>query len=103
MKAAVVWTHTGPILVLTNAATFDDPDFVGALLSKGVDKFLATEVPTTLVEARYGERYQMTLNDMRQRDILRVVDEDGEQVALNFSVHEMSAPMACETTEPLYR
>lgn len=96
MKGYVIWTATGPILALTSALTPDDPDFVGRLLEKGVERFIATPVPLELIEARYGERYQMVLNDRRQTDILRVVDEDGDQVVKNFSMHEVGPPELCE-------
>ncbi len=96
MKAYIIWAHTGPILTLTKADSPDDPDFVGLLLEKGIERFIATPVPLDLVEERYGEHYQLILRDRRQRDILRVVDEDGERVVKNFSVHEMGPTEMCE-------
>jgi response regulator RpfG family c-di-GMP phosphodiesterase len=96
MKAYIVWTGSGPILVLTNAASSDDPDFVGKLIEKGIERFIATPVPTDLVEERYGEHYHLILTDRRQSDILRVVDSDGSRVLTNFSVHEMGEATKCE-------
>jgi len=96
MNAYIIWSGSGPILALTNAKSPDDPDFVGMLLEKGVERFIATPVPVDIVRQRYGERYEITLHDRRQTDILRVVDEDGDQVARNFSVHELGQPEMCE-------
>ena len=96
MKAFIFWTGSGPILALTNAASPEDPDLVGKLLEKGVERFIATPVPLELVEQRYGERFHIVLNDRRQSDILRVIDEDGDQVVRNFSMHEIGPAEMCE-------
>jgi hypothetical protein len=96
MKAYIIWAGSGPILALTNANSPDDPDFVGRLLEKGVERFIATPVPLELVESRYGERFHIVLGDRRQTDILRVVDEDGDQVVRNFSMHEIGPAEMCE-------
>lgn len=91
MKAFVVWGGKGPVLVLTTAASSDAPEFVDKLREKGITRFIATAVPLELVEQRYGERYHIVLHDRHQSDILRVVDEDGDQVVRNFSIHELGA------------
>jgi hypothetical protein len=96
MKGYIVWSGSGPTLVVTNAASPDDPDFVGKLLEKNIERFIATPVPVDLIKARYGEHFRIMLEDRLQTDILRVIDEDGDQVVRNFSVHEMGPAEMCE-------
>jgi response regulator RpfG family c-di-GMP phosphodiesterase len=96
MKGYVLWSGRGPLLVVTTAESPEDPDFVRKLLEKGIERFIATPVSLELIEERYGERYHIVLNDRRQSDILRVVDEDGDQVARNFSMHELGPAEMCE-------
>ncbi len=87
MKSGVVITGTGAILVLTACDSFDNPEVVDALLEKGIDKYIAFEVPLNLVESQYGQHYQLVLRDRKQSDILRVVDVDGSRVFRNFSLN----------------
>lgn len=45
MKAGVVFTGTGPILILTSYDSFTDKKFVEKLTAKGIKKFIAYELP----------------------------------------------------------
>jgi hypothetical protein len=45
MKAAIIFTGTGPLLVLTSYPSFDDPSFLNKLKAKGIRKFISCEVP----------------------------------------------------------
>lgn len=50
MKAGIVFTGTGPILILTSYDSFDDPKFVEKLSAKGIKKFIARELPLEKVK-----------------------------------------------------
>ena len=89
MKAGIVITGTGPIVVLTSFASFSDPGFVEKLRAKGIRKFLAFEVPVEACAQRYGEHYPVVLEDLRQSDDLRVLDFDGHHVYATFSFAEL--------------
>jgi hypothetical protein len=88
MKAGVIFSGSGPILVLTSYDSFTDPDFVEKMKTKGVKKFMGYEVPLDLCQKRYGEHYPVVLNDLRQTDDLRVLDYDGHHIFLTFSFKE---------------
>ena len=96
MKAALILTGSGPILVLTTHDTLTDPDLVARLAAKGIRKFLAYEVPVETVKAKYHAHYDHVLEDIRQEDDLRVVDENGHRVYAAFSLRELGAPIAWE-------
>ena len=92
MKAAIVFGGTGPILVLTTYDQLNGPNFVKKLGDKGIDKFIAYEVDPELVHQRYGQHYEATINDVKQRDDLRVLDYNGFRVMHNFSFKSEVGP-----------
>ena len=96
MKAGIIFTGTGPILVLTSYASFEDPKFVDKLDTKGIKKFIARELPLERVEARYGNHYAVIMGDLTQTDDLRVLDYNGHNVFYNFSFSEMGEPIYYE-------
>jgi len=52
MKAGIIFTGTGPILILTSYETFEDPKFVAKLDAKGIRKFIASEIPIEKAKAK---------------------------------------------------
>ncbi|MBU0984288.1 MAG: hypothetical protein KKA42_10495 [candidate division Zixibacteria bacterium] len=96
MKAAIIFTGTGPILILTTYATLRDPGFIEKLGYKGIQKFIAREVPVDLVREKYGTQYSVIINDVKQTDDLRVLDYNGHNVFYNFSFREMGEPFRYE-------
>jgi len=84
MKAGIIFTGTGPILILTSYENFSDPKFVEKLEQKGIKKFMAVEVPLADCEKKYGGHYRSILKDVKQEDDLRVLDYNGFNVFYNF-------------------
>lgn len=89
MKAGIIFTGTGPILVLTSYPSFDDPNFVEKLARKGIMKFIAHELDVESVRKRYGQHFNVIMNDVKQQDDLRVLDYNGHNVFYNFSFSEI--------------
>ena len=96
MKAGIIFTGTGPILILTTYAAFDDPAFVEKMRRKGILKYIARELDMELVRKCYGQQYNVILNDVKQEDDLRVLDYNGHNVFYNFSFAEMGDPIVHE-------
>jgi len=93
MKAGIIFTGTGPILILTTYESFEDPKFVEKLDVKGIKKFIASELPLEKVKAKYGNHYSVVMGDLSQTDDLRVLDYNGYNVFYNFSFKEMGKPV----------
>lgn len=93
MKAGIIFTGTGPILILTTFDSFEDPKLVEKLGVKGIKKFIASEVPLEKVKAKYGNHYTVIMGDLNQTDDLRVLDYNGYNVFHNFSFSEMGKPI----------
>lgn len=93
MKAGIVFTGTGPIVVLTACDSLEDPRFVTQLSAKGIKKFIAYEIPIDLVKEKYGQLFSITLRDLKQTDDLRVVDADGIRIFNNFPMNQFGQPI----------
>jgi hypothetical protein len=96
MKAGIFFTGNGPILILTRYDSLTDPALVARFRAKGFSKFLAYEVPIEEVRKKYGNHYDVVMEDLKQDDTLRVVDEEGSHVLENFSLKDFSAPIIWE-------
>ena len=93
MKAGIIFTGTGPILILTSYESLNDPKFVAKLEAKGIKKFIASELSLEKVKTKYGNHYNVVMGDLHQTDDLRVMDYNGYNVFHNFSFSEMGKPI----------
>ena len=96
MKAGILFSGTGPILVLTSYSSFGDPDFTEKLFSKGLKKFIVFEVDMERVRKKYGQHFNIVMGDLHQTDDLRVLDYDGHHIFNNFSLKELGDPIYFE-------
>lgn len=96
MKAGIIVTGTGPMVVLTSFDSFEDSRFAEKLEAKGIRKFIAYEISVDLCRERYGEHYAIVMEDLRQTDDLRVLDFDGHHVYAAFSFDEYGSELRHE-------
>ena len=96
MKAGIIFTGTGPILILTTYGSFSDPKLVDKLEVKGIKKFIACELDLDVVQKKYGNHFKVVMGDLKQSDDLRVLDYNGYNVFYNFSFIEMGKPVYFE-------
>ena len=88
MKTAILFTSSGPIVIVTCCDSLRDPRLIHRLSSKGVDKFIGFEIPIEKVKARYGNHFEIVCEDFYESDDLRVVDYNGNKVLSLFSFEE---------------
>ena len=93
MKAGIVFTGTGPILILTSHQSFSDPEFIEKMGRKGVMKFIARDLDLGLVKARYGGQFEAIAEELAEAHDLRVLDYNGHNVFYNFSFKDMGEPI----------
>lgn len=96
MKASIIFTGTGPLLILTSYESLTDPAFVEKLANKGIKKYIAYELPIDKVEKEYGQHLEIILGDLYQTDDLRVLDYNGHHIFKKFSFSEMVSPVYYE-------
>ncbi len=99
MKAGILFTGSGPILILTSYDALTDPDLVEKLAIKGINKFIAYEIPVETAKERYGTHYQVIMGDLYQEDDLRVLDYDGHHIFHTFSLAELGEPIYYDPDE----
>ena len=93
MKVAMLFTGSGPIVILTSHDSVTDPTLLGKLEAKGIERFLAYELPLDLAKERYGGHFRTVLNDLHETDDLRVLDYNGERAFALFGLNELGNPV----------
>jgi hypothetical protein len=93
IRAYLIFTGTGPILVLSTYPSLTDERLVEKLRYKGIDKFLAYEVDLEAVRVRYAHSYANIVKDLEAEEDLRVLDFNGHQIMANFSLEELGEPI----------
>lgn len=96
MKSGIIFTGSGPLVILTTSNSFTNPVLISKLSSKGIKKFIAYEVSEAIVKERYGKHYDFVLNDLHQDDDIRVLDFDGHHIFNHFSLKELGSPVFYE-------
>lgn len=89
MKGILVFAASGPILLLSSYDTIDNPQFAGHLRAKGMEKFLAWEVPVERCHELYGYTYRDDAADLAKHEGIHVLDNDGHRIFLNFALGEL--------------
>ncbi len=96
-RAYLIFTGTGPILVLSTYPQITDPRLVQKLRYKGIDKFIAYEVDLDAVQDRYRHSYETISKDLVDgEEDLRVLDFNGHQIMANFSLQALGEPVKFE-------
>jgi len=93
MKAGVIFSGSGPILILTTHDDLGGPVVSAWLGDKGLRKYIAYEVDLKLCRQRYGQHFDSTMEDVKQQDDLRCLDYNGHRVFETFSFDEMGEPI----------
>ena len=99
MKAGIIFTGTGPILILSTYVSFDDPKLTSKLEVKGIKKFIAYEIELEKVKTKYGNQYKVVMGDLNQTDDLRILDYNGYNVFYNFPFSDMGSPVYHESQQ----
>ena len=96
MKSFLLMTGSGPLVILTSCEFMEDAALLAKLQKKGIDKFIAYELPLELAKDRYGGHYVAVTNDWLETDDLRVLDFNGERAFGLFSFSELGEPQVHE-------
>jgi hypothetical protein len=94
MRAYILFSGTGPILILTTYAGLGDRRLLTKLGHKGISKFLAFEVPLERVHEQYGVPFEVIAADLEQGEDVRVLDFNGHHIFSCFSFSELGEPTA---------
>ncbi len=89
MRAYLIFTGSGPILILTTHPSVTDPQLVDKLKHKGIAKFLAYEVPVERVKRLYGVPFEVIAADLAGQEDVRVLDFNGHHIFASFRLSEL--------------
>jgi hypothetical protein len=93
MKAFMMFTGGGPLVILTSHASVTDPLLLDKFRAKGIDKFIAYEIPIEAAKQRYAGHFDVVLRDLRETDDLRVLDYNGDRAFRLFRLDELGTPI----------
>ena len=93
MRAYIVFSGTGPILVLTTYPSLTDERLVDKFMHKGIQKFIAYEVPIDEVRRIYGVPFEVIAIDLERVEDARVLDFNGHHIFANFSFAHLGEPI----------
>jgi len=93
MRAYLIFTGTGPLLVLSTYPKLTDQRLIEKLRYKGIEKFIAYQVDLDVVEDRYAASFGNVSEDLVDREDIRVLDYNGHQIMANFSVEALGDPI----------
>lgn len=96
MKSILLLTASGALIILTSYASAEDQRLLQKLELKGIEKFVAFEIPLDLAKERYGAHFRAVSQDLRETDDLRVLDFDGHRALRLFRFRELGAPILHE-------
>lgn len=96
MKAFLLFTAAGPLVILTSYEAPTSQGLLEKLRAKGIDKFMAFEIPLDLARERYGGHFTVVEHDLRESDDLRILDYSGQRAFRLFAFDEMGEPVMYE-------
>ena len=90
MIAAMIFSGTGPIVILSTFPSVTDRGFIDKLAAKGINKFLAFKLQVEKCESKYGNLFNVVASDLKNvRNDFRVLDYNGNSAFNRFSFEEM--------------
>ena len=95
-RAYLIFTGTGPILVLSTYPSLGDERLLAKLRYKGIQKFIAYEVALEAVKQRYAHSFANVAADLDAAEDVRVLDFNGHQIMANFALSELGEAMKFE-------
>jgi hypothetical protein len=101
MMGILVFSGSGPLLILSSYPTVDHPELVAKLKAKGLRKFIAYEVPIDRCKDLYGFTWRDIAVDLEAADDMRVLDFDGHRIFLNLSLRDLGEPFVYEEESPV--
>lgn len=93
MNAALVFSGSGPIVILTSHEGLEDPVLLERLARKGITKFIAFPIPLDVARSRYGVHFDIVCGDLSESDDLRVLDFDGRRAMELLPFEMLGAPI----------
>ena len=96
MKAAMLFSGSGPIVILTSYDSVEHPQLLKRLAAKGISKFIGFEIDAEYVRSKYGSHFDVVCENLHETDDLRVLDFDGSHAMKLIPFSELGEPIMHE-------
>ena len=96
MRAYLVLAENGPLLVMTSRSCITEEALLESLRHKGIEKFIAYEVPVEQVAMFYGVPFEVIAADLEHGKDLRVLDFDGQHIFDCLSLDQLGQEIQYE-------
>ena len=93
MNAAMIFSGSGPLVILTSHEGLEDPKLLERLSGKGISKFIAYPIPIDTLKSKYGVHFDIVCRDLHETDDLRVLDFDGRRAMELLPFSELGDPI----------
>lgn len=84
------------MVILTSADYATKPDLLRELRAKGIEKFIAYDIPIEMAQERYGHHFEAVAHDIHERDELRILDFNGQRAFSLFKFSDLGPPTRYE-------
>ncbi len=89
LRAFILFTGSGPVLLVSSYRDATDPRLIGKLRDRGITKFIAYEVPIDAVDAVYDATLRLVASDLAAEEDARVLDFNGHRIFASFSFSDL--------------
>jgi hypothetical protein len=96
MNVFFLFTGSGSLVILTSYSSVEDPALLRKLAAKGIEKFLAYQIPITLAKERYGTHFDIYQRSCPNQTICGCSTLTVRAPSGCFAFHEMGSPIAYE-------
>ena len=99
MHGAIVFSGSGPLVILTSHSGLDDRALIERLATKGITKFIGYSVDVELLRSKYGNHFSVVQESLNETDDLRILDFDGHRAFKLISFDDFGPPVFYEEGE----
>lgn len=103
MNTVMLFTGSGCLVILTSHASITDPALLEKLAVKGIEKFIAFEIPVQMAEERYDGHFFVVARTLNETDDLRILDYNGDRAFKLFAFGELGNPILYDGAIPVER
>lgn len=96
MRSYLVLAENGPLLVMTSLPRITESTLLDALHRKGIEKFIAYEVPVDRLHQFYGVPFEVVASDLERGKEMRVLDFDGHHIFDCLSLSDLGQEIQVE-------
>jgi len=96
MRSFLLLTETGPVLLLTKCSSITEEPVVERLNGRGIEKFIAFEVPVSRVHELYGVPFEVVAADIDLGREMRILDYNGPHIFSSFDFNDLGTPVHYE-------